>query len=147
LLRADKARPLLRLARKTLDTQWLRRWWCKKYTLPPTDPRYGAYTDEELLLEFFEDLWESDPRRAMSLLGTVEDDILLETGDAELDDVERRLAAGEDPDEVLKGWGEGSGDRDTAQANVTASADEEFDDDYGLSGKPVGSGLSWSGKK
>lgn len=98
-------------------------------------------------MEFFEDLWESDPKRAMSLLGTVEEDIVLETGDAELDDVERRLAAGEDPGEVLKGWGEGTGDREAASANVTAPADEEFNDDYRVSEQPVTSGLSWSGKK
>jgi len=98
-------------------------------------------------LEFFEDLWESNPKRAMALLGAVDDDIVLETGDPEFDEIERRLAAGEDPDEVLKGWGEGSGDGEAAPASATAPAEEEFDDDYGLPGKPTSSGLSWSGKK
>lgn len=89
-------------------------------------------------MEFFEDLWEDDPARALQLLGTYEDDIVLETGDAELDEIERRLARGEDPDEVLKGWGDGEGD-------AAEVRDEDIEDDY-LGDLPV-QGSSWTKKE
>lgn len=122
-MRRDKSRPLLLLARQSLDTNWLHRWWCRKYNLPRTDHRYAEHTEEELLLEYFEDLWEHEPIKAMDLLGDYEPDVVLETGDTELDEIERRLARGEDPDEVLKGWGDGEGSK-------TEEAPDEIDDDY-----------------
>lgn len=64
-------------------------------------------------------MWERDPNRARSLLGGLEDDVVLETGDAEIDEIERRLAAGEDPNVVLANWDVGSG-----------KAEEEIDDNY-----------------
>lgn len=54
------------------------------------------------------------------------DVIMQNTGDEELDEVERRLAAGEDPDEVFKDWGEGVGDTE-AQVPVT---EQSFEDQY-----------------
>lgn len=59
------------------------------------------------------------------MLGGFEPDRVLVTGDKEIDDIERRLAAGEDPDEVLKGWGDG-------EAAVTEDSDGEdiVDDDF-----------------
>jgi hypothetical protein len=126
VLLTDKRKPLVRLAKKRLREEWLHRWWCKKYNLPRTDPRYGEYTPEELLLEFYEDLWEKDPNEARGLLGGLEDDVVLETGDEELDEVERRLAAGEDPDVVLKDWG----NVDVPAKKAAAPVVEEFDDDF-----------------
>lgn len=115
------------------------------------------HTEEELLLEFFEDKWESDPYKAVALLGTYEDDIVLETGDAEFDEIERRLAKGEDPDEVLKGWGEGEGGTVEASTPLSVTKDakeerradveEEFNDDYTLTEEPPAAGLSWSRKE
>lgn len=35
----------------------MRRWWCKKYGRPPTDPAYQAATPSALAQELFEDLW------------------------------------------------------------------------------------------
>ena len=86
-------------------------------------------------MEFFEDLWESEPKRAMALFDGVEDDVVLQTGDPELDEIERRLAAGEDPDEVLAGWGDGLGEGEPA---------EDFTDDYRFADETPSGGLSWS---
>jgi len=49
---------LIQEAQRRLQTEVLRRWWCKKYNAPPTDPRYQAYTIEELILEYLEDAIE-----------------------------------------------------------------------------------------
>lgn len=59
-------------------------------------------------------------------MGGYEDDVTFQTGDAEFDEVERRLAAGEDPDEVLKGWGDGP----PAPQKAAAPVVEEFEDDF-----------------
>lgn len=97
---------------------------------------------EELLLEFYEDFWEQQPEKALAALGAFEDDVVFETGDAELDSIERRLAAGEDPDEVLKDWG--SGGKGTAEPPVEATEEAEFEDDFTV--EPASDGLSWAKK-
>ena len=94
-------------------------------------------------MEFFEDIWENDSARAMQMLGSFEDDIVLETGDKELDDIERRLARGEDPNEVLKGWGDGEGNK--AEAEAAAENIEDIEDDYLDEAPPQG--LSWTRKE
>lgn len=68
----------------------------KKYKLPPTDERYLAYTWEELLLEFFEDLYENDRKQFASFQRPDENEEAVLTGDPVIDELERRLAAGED---------------------------------------------------
>ena len=68
----------------------------KKYKLPPTDERYQAYTYEELLLEFFEDLFESSPAEFAKLQRPGEGENAVLTGDPIIDELERRIAAGED---------------------------------------------------
>lgn len=79
------------------------RWWCAKYKLPPTDERLAAYTLVQLEIEFFEDLWDEKPEKAAQLAGVEPDTV---SGDAEMDEVARRIMEGEDPDEVLKEWEE-----------------------------------------
>lgn len=86
------------------------------------------------MLEIFEDLWEKKPEEARKRLGR-EGDVVVETGDAEIDEIERRLAAGEDPEELFKDWGEGLGDK------------EEVDDDYDETDEPEPAGLSWANKE
>jgi hypothetical protein len=80
------------------------------------------------------------------MLGKTEEDIVLETGDPELDEIERRLAAGEDPDDVLRDWGEGAGDHPRAPEPLDSAEpeDEEFEDEYRVSEAPASGGLSWS---
>ena len=39
---------------------FLRRWICNKYNMPPTDPRYLAYTYEQAYTEFLEDAIEDE---------------------------------------------------------------------------------------
>ena len=36
---------------------WLKRWWVKKYALPPVHELFVGQSVAELELEFFEDLW------------------------------------------------------------------------------------------
>lgn len=37
--------------------RFLHRWWCRHYKRPYKDPLFGEYTIEELLLEFYENLF------------------------------------------------------------------------------------------
>jgi hypothetical protein len=75
------------------------------------------------------------------LIGGLEPDRIITTGDPEIDDIERRLAAGEDPDKVLDGWGEGRGD--IVDANVPKEDVEESYEEVMGGGAP----LSWSNKE
>ena len=111
------------LARDRLKTDFLRRWWCKKYVAPPTDPRYLAYTPEELWVEYLEDIYERNPAALREF--DVQEDTVLQTGDKEIDEIERRLAEGEDPDEVLAGWGNSS-----PKAPDGLVESEDIEDDY-----------------
>jgi len=42
------------IATENLKKDFLRRWWCNSYNLPPTDKRLLAYTREELMIEYME---------------------------------------------------------------------------------------------
>jgi hypothetical protein len=44
------------IASENLQRNSLRRWWCAKYSRPPTDPLLAAYTEHELVVEYLEDL-------------------------------------------------------------------------------------------
>lgn len=92
-------------------------------------------------MEFFEDLWEKDPAKCRELIGGLEPDQIIVTGDEEIDNIERRLAAGEDPDKVLEGWGEGLGD--IVDAGVPKEDVEESYEEVMGGGAP----LSWSDKE
>lgn len=87
----------------------------------------------------FEDLWEDAPHKARAMLGGYEDDVALETDDPEIAEIERRLKAGEDPDEVFKDWGEGAGNNEP----------DAFDDKYDEEDEPtsMNEGLSWAPKE
>ncbi len=71
----------------------MRRWWCKKYTLPPTSPLFLAYTAEELWIEYFEDYYEKHPTTDIDESDITPDDrVQLVTGDPGIDKVEAMLA-------------------------------------------------------
>jgi len=107
-LRAAKpgSRPLpeqlLEIARRNLSDDWARRFICKKYGIPHTDPRLDAMTDAEIAVEFLEDEIESG-RIALGangqLIKRVEmeggDVVMYVTGDIEIDALERAAAAEE----------------------------------------------------
>jgi hypothetical protein len=88
-----------------MQTRFLVRWWSKKYNLPPTDPRYLAYTQEDLLLEFYEDVYEKKPSFTVDGdddVGDADEDIEFESsGDALMDEIARREARGEDTSDLL----------------------------------------------
>ncbi len=100
----------------------------KKYKIPPTDERFLEYTYEELLLEFFEDLYDADRKEFASFQLPDEGEEAVLTGDPVIDELERRLAAGEDLGtedlEVLE--------RGVAEEEQTERIEEadEFTDDY-----------------
>ncbi len=104
----------------------LRRWWCEKYSLPPTSEAYERYTIEELWVEFYEDHFEQkeelekfvrdNPLAARNLgLDTAMmelkdgEDVQFVTGDPEIDELERRMAEGDITDaevqEIMSDWG------------------------------------------
>lgn len=86
-----------------MQTQFLRRWWCKKYQLPPTDERFLAYTTEDLVIEMYEDLYEKKPDLIIpdGDDDQPEDDVdVEESGDPLMDEFNRRLAKGESVDDL-----------------------------------------------
>ena len=77
----------------------LRRWWVGKYSLPPTSKAYLRYTAEEMLVEFFEDYFESHPERQLRRELHEETGVqYVVTGDPIVDCWEREIAAGREPD-------------------------------------------------
>ena len=102
----------------------MRRWWTKKYKLPPTDPTYLDYTIEELWLEYFEDLYEAEPN--FQLEEEREDVVFSGTGDAAFDKVEALLAAGNGEKAVLAELEQWEGKRPPAQTR-----DQQLDKAYG----------------
>lgn len=91
---------------------YLRRWWVKKYQMPPTSQEFGAYTHEQLWVEFFEDVYERNPNATLATLdenGDVVDDVqYTNTGDPEIDQLEAMMASDDfDPEElqrILESW-------------------------------------------
>lgn len=49
--------------------QALRRWWCRRYNRPYKDPLFDSYTFEELLLEYYENLFLDDPEERKKAAG------------------------------------------------------------------------------
>lgn len=96
---------------------FLIKWWCKKWNRPPKDPLLKEYTLEEMLLEFYEDIYDNYPKAVLAMEETNSNFQL--TGDPQLDELERRLAEGEDPDEVMRELGIGQSEKV-----------ELFDDNY-----------------
>lgn len=111
---------LVRIAAENTKRDALRRWWCRKYNLPTSDPRLLALTEEELYIEFYEDQIESgdlhvgadgDPYRTVHLGHGVS---YLVTGNAEIDKIEE-----EDARERLRAILEGDDDTDDADPTET----------------------------
>lgn len=108
-----------------------------------------AYTPEELWVEYYEDCYAKKPAE-MALFDIEDDglaeDVVFETGDPVIDEIERRLAAGEDPEEVVKLLDRPK-DAVVAAAEEAAAAAEEFSDDYTSEGaQPQDGGPSSSSK-
>lgn len=117
----DQGRKLQRWARSNLQHERLRRWWCKKYNLPPTDPRYLAYTREQLFVEFLEDKYEADPAASFE---ETDAHVQFVTGDPVIDQLERDLAEGKEID-LDKAFS-----LPPQPAAEQPPEPEEFDDDY-----------------
>ena len=77
----------------------LRRWWTQKYTLPWTHDSFQSSTEFDLLVEFYEDVFEKDPA-AMFEAGKGEDGEIMfgDTGDPMIDKWEAEFAKGLVPD-------------------------------------------------
>jgi len=87
------------MAQANLDSSegFLRRWLCQKYKMPPTDPRFLAYTFEQAYIEFLEDAIEDEripmgptgiPMRKVRVNGTE----IYRTGDPMFDAFEQEWA-------------------------------------------------------
>lgn len=92
-----------------------------------------------MLLEYYEDGYARQDKSLLALdFADPEEDVVFETGDPEVDEIERRLAAGEDPDVVLADWGEGGkgtkADKTAPTLPPTTSDpsedEDEIDDSY-----------------
>lgn len=78
----------------------LRRWWSRKYKRPwQCSEEFGALTIEELLLEYYEDYFEQNPRATMKELVDEKGHYrFAHTGDPLIDKWEDELARGINPD-------------------------------------------------
>ncbi len=71
----------------------------RKYGLPPTSDEYLRYTPEELIVEFFEDYFESHPaERLERQVHEASGQPYFVTGDPLIDKWEREIAEGREPD-------------------------------------------------
>jgi len=85
-------------------------WYRRKYNLPPNDPLFLAITDEEIALEYEYDLMaqgeklktcprcEGKTHQRWCPVCTIDGKPLLLTGDRLADEVQSRIAAGEELD-------------------------------------------------
>ncbi len=74
----------------------LARWWEQKYQLPSTHNLFQEQTEEELLVEFWVDIYEKNPLEAeRNADGEIQ---LKNTGDPYIDKWEEEIAAGITPD-------------------------------------------------
>jgi len=102
-----KERSLLNnIAKRNLKRDFLRRWWCKKYNLPPTDERFLRYTLPELIIEFYEDVIEEKgdaneneiqqfvEQMDMAKRYTEDGTVYYETGDEFIDTIEKLFVQG-----------------------------------------------------
>jgi len=76
----------------------LRQWWTHRYNRPTTSREWGDSYLDDLMVEFLEDLYNTDDESAakarLKYMGTE----VGPTGDPLLDFWERQIARGEDPD-------------------------------------------------
>lgn len=110
----------------------LRHWWVKKYQIPPTADEYLRYTPEELWVEFFEDYYRANPVESTAVGEENGEDVQFETGDPVIDEMERKMAAGEMTEEEMvkeiDSWGKPS---EAPPAIVDEVELPEFEDAYG----------------
>ena len=84
----------------------LRRWWTTKYQLPWTPSNLEDLSVFDLLVEFYEDLFESDKTALYDAARGEDGEIVFEeTGDPLIDKWEKELAMGITPD-LMEGLGQ-----------------------------------------
>lgn len=93
--------------------------------MPPTDPRYLAYTQEQLWVELIEDLLEKDPSKVAKLFGDRKSAVQYVTGNADVDAVEAASARGDftEVERLLESWG-------GQPAQPASEAEDVFADRY-----------------
>ena len=116
----------------------IRRWWCKKYSLPPTSDEFLRYTLDELVLEFYEDYYDSNAEGKLERELEEDDgeEVCFVTGDEEFDELEKRITEGTISDEeletVLNSWtGETPKAKDAEKVEALVSEiGDGFEDAY-----------------
>jgi len=91
-----------------------------------------AYTPDDLLIEYLEDGYEAGSKYLTQLDWEDPDEGFSPTGNSEIDEIERRLDMGEDPEVVLAGWGDGGKAQTMVPSAPSPDAkdDEDIDDSY-----------------
>lgn len=92
---SDDLRVLRAAAGSRLRTEWLQRWWCKKYNRPRKDPLLNEYTLEELMIEYLEDAIEIDPQEEFSRETRESGMFIHRSGDKLMDQWQEKTARGE----------------------------------------------------
>lgn len=116
----------------------IRRWAVKKYSIPWNSPYLQTRTIDDLLIEFYEDYYENNPKEQLKDAKNEDGEIVLDTGDRILDKIERDLALGLDPDlsELLPAnerkeyLDKISKKTDTDESNLNILEDVEIDEVY-----------------
>lgn len=101
-------RGLREIAASNLKIDYVRRYVCKKYMMPPTDPRYLAMTPEQLWLEYLEDALETDADKLNRMLDPNYSETVVQhvTGVEDIDAVEAANARGDtaEVERLLADW-------------------------------------------
>jgi hypothetical protein len=106
---------------------FLRRWWTRKYSRPWTSKEFSQHNIFELLLEYYEDMYEKDNLEAYKDEdGNV---VFDETGDPLIDKWEAELAKGLQPDltEGLSHDQLGMLDKEKSKADRARSISKDLD--------------------
>ena len=92
---ADDLRVLRAIAGSRLRTEWLQRWWCQKFNRPRKDPLLNDYTLEELMIEYLEDVIETNPQEEFPQSVQASGLFVHRTGDALVDKWQEKSALGD----------------------------------------------------
>ena len=110
----------------------LRRWWTRKYRLPPTSDEYLNYTAEELLCEYLEDVIESSSsQKVQREVDGATGESYFVTDDELANKWEREIARGVEPD-YDEGRTEGQRQREEEHLRMASAARAEAEGFQGI---------------
>lgn len=84
-LKAIALNNVLKQPKNILEIQdWLKRWWCRYYKRPYKDPLLENYSLEELMLEYYENMFLDNPNEREKANADIQDTLYGDEDEEEL---------------------------------------------------------------